>query len=490
MAQKLRSHLRGVRFNPRPSALPVALPQGTNQDDSPAVPSARDTGRRVSPKGSAWSKKLLKETENKPSATHAVRDDGASGYLAMTSTRGISRTPPLEGEERFSIKHVSVATCGIIALVFVAISCGSWFGAQLGAHAMTRVSKAAGSKDSHNNYPGSMAPGAHDADLIQANWTAASAHAAAAAHARGATAAQQRLEHSSSATFLDKPETVRATKANADHAFVRGGTTSNTPPAISVVATSIRTSSRKSSSTTSRSSMSTVMQSSTKSVPSLFCFSILRCNSYELSLVRTQLAKELGIFACNAYSVLSDEQMWLTPGPPTRIETTKLGISLEVESTTDDHILNAGIFFKVWEQVKSDGLYMQHDWTVKADPDAVFFPRRLRDRLVRMASVTSGASVYLLNCRLGFGLFGALEVMSQVAMLNLYDGIEQCKKVLPWRSFGEDMFLRKCLDILKVTQRTDFGLLSEANCGEQPSPCISGKVAFHPFKSVEAYLKC
>jgi hypothetical protein len=148
------------------------------------------------------------------------------------------------------------------------------------------------------------------------------------------------------------------------------------------------------------------------------------------------------------------------------------------------------MFLKAWEQVKTDGLYRQHDWIVKVAPDAVFFPQRLRDRLVRIAPVNSGASMYLLNCKLSFGFFGALEVMSRVALLSFYEGLERCKNVLPWRSIGEDMFLQKCLDFLEVAPRPEFGLLSDSYCGEQPSPCISGKVAFHPFKSVEEYLKC
>lgn len=215
----------------------------------------------------------------------------------------------------------------------------------------------------------------------------------------------------------------------------------------------------------------------------------MRCNSYEVSLVRTQLSKGLSIFGCDAYSVFSDERTWLTPGPPIRIDSTALGISLQAKAGTKEHILNTEIFLKAWEQVKADGLYIQHDWIVKVDPDAVFFPQRLRYHLVRMSSVSADASLYFLSCRLSLGL-GALEVMSRVTLLIFYGGLERCKQVLPWRSFGEDMFLRRCLDFLGVVPRTDFSLVSDGYCGDQPSPCISGRVAFHPFKDVETYLKC
>merc|ERR1712050_792410 len=45
--------------------------------------------------------------------------------------------------------------------------------------------------------------------------------------------------------------------------------------------------------------------------------------------------------------------------------------------------LNTDIFIGVWNAVSLLGRYQYHDWTVKVDPDAVFFPERLRELLLR-----------------------------------------------------------------------------------------------------------
>ena len=40
--------------------------------------------------------------------------------------------------------------------------------------------------------------------------------------------------------------------------------------------------------------------------------------------------------------------------------------------------LNLDIFIAVWTKVISDAIFEKHAWTVKVDPDAAFFPQRLR----------------------------------------------------------------------------------------------------------------
>jgi len=57
----------------------------------------------------------------------------------------------------------------------------------------------------------------------------------------------------------------------------------------------------------------------------------------------------------------------------------------------------------------------------------------------------------------------------------------------PW---GEDKFLDRCMLTLGVTRANDFSLLSETACGEEPAPCGTSDVAFHPFKLAEDYFAC
>lgn len=212
-------------------------------------------------------------------------------------------------------------------------------------------------------------------------------------------------------------------------------------------------------------------------------------DSHELSLLRSQLERGASIFQCDFWAVYSDTKTWLTPGPPVRIETTVIDTSLEAPSGEIEHILNTDIFLKAFEQVHQHPDFEQSDFVVKIDPDAVFLPDRLRTHLLSAAPVPGG-SLYFWNCPASFKLFGAVEVFSKEAMNQFFQNLDRCKTEFPWQEWGEDLFLRRCMDLLGAEHREDFGLLTDAYCGEQPFPCDSGKVAFHPFKAPETYFQC
>merc|ERR1712045_699550 len=43
--------------------------------------------------------------------------------------------------------------------------------------------------------------------------------------------------------------------------------------------------------------------------------------------------------------------------------------------------VNTGMFIQVWKAIADTGVHAGMDWVVKVDPDAVFVPERLRDRI-------------------------------------------------------------------------------------------------------------
>merc|ERR1711920_335961 len=70
-------------------------------------------------------------------------------------------------------------------------------------------------------------------------------------------------------------------------------------------------------------------------------------------------------------------------------------------------------------------VYSGHDWVVKVDPDAVFVPERLKDRIQWMPRTTSG--VMLQNCEyVDYGFFGNLEVISGKAFGVLVGNLDTC----------------------------------------------------------------
>mmetsp|Transcript_1858 Transcript_1858/g.4440 ORF Transcript_1858/g.4440 Transcript_1858/m.4440 type:complete len:325 (-) Transcript_1858:162-1136(-) len=223
------------------------------------------------------------------------------------------------------------------------------------------------------------------------------------------------------------------------------------------------------------------------STVSLYCFALVIPTGYEVSLMRSQLKKHAGLFGCNAYTVYSNEIISLSDEPP-RVSTALLPGSLECPYGGQFHTaMNTEIFVRVWRRVFTDRTFAAQDWTVKVDADAVFLPGRLREH-ARMQH--PGKKIFFNNC--GFGLHGPVEVLSQAAVYAYEMGMSRCidAKVSDWHSEGEDVFLRKCLGLLAVEEVDDFGLLSEQACGENPSPCLSGKVAFHPFKDENAWFTC
>jgi hypothetical protein len=157
--------------------------------------------------------------------------------------------------------------------------------------------------------------------------------------------------------------------------------------------------------------------------------------------------------------------------------------------------LNTPIFMKVWDKIIADKRTQFHDWTVKVDPDAVFFPERLRALLPNHKETPKG--VYLNNCR--FGMHGPLEVFSRNAVNAWADGRWAC--VNHFRQlcsgnchWGEDMFIDQCMmKVLKLKREFEPKLLVEDHCKPPPgwADCNDAHmVSFHPFKKLEAYGKC
>jgi len=216
--------------------------------------------------------------------------------------------------------------------------------------------------------------------------------------------------------------------------------------------------------------------------PTLFCFSLMLPWGYEPSLLKMQLRRGQSIFACDATEVYSSEEMDL--GGFVSVD---MGIDLHCPLGGLFHtVMNTPIFLQVWKRILDAGRFRQYQWTVKADPDAVFFPERLRQILegADQAKAAFGKGLFLNNC--GFGLHGPLEVVSNRALEAYGEGSSTCK-----RPPQEDVYLQHCLVKLGVSQVNHFNLLAEDHCAFKDwEECSSGHVAFHPFKKVEDYERC
>jgi len=228
---------------------------------------------------------------------------------------------------------------------------------------------------------------------------------------------------------------------------------------------------------------------------SMFCFSLCQPTGYEPKLLKVQQHLGTSIFACEAWAVYSNRAFEIAPG----VTTSVVANSLKCE--VHEIAWNTNIFIAVWHKVINQSWYRSYDWTVKVDPDAVFFATRLR--VVLQDHTTAG---YLGNCQ--YGLHGPIEVFSRSAIDTLAqdyqaspDGtrpqncIERYPQAIAGKAqWGEDLFLDFCLrNVLGVRAALDTRLMCEAHC-DCPDWywCHNGtsRVTYHPFKQADMYTQC
>jgi len=226
---------------------------------------------------------------------------------------------------------------------------------------------------------------------------------------------------------------------------------------------------------------------------SLFCFSLVIPDSYEPALLRFQYAERASIFACEGRAVYSNRPVDIAPEVKTSLVDTNLTCNKGGEFGT---ALNLKIFLAVWTAVLRDAEFQFHGWTVKVDPDTVFFPRRLLG-LLSNHHEPSGSGLYLNNCK--YGLHGPMEVLSRKAVhawaMGASDCVDHFAKVCSGDCYwGEDMFIDQCLSkVLHIRRENEFKLLTEDHCDAPPNWrwCRDRvQAAFHPFKTLEGWKGC
>jgi hypothetical protein len=219
---------------------------------------------------------------------------------------------------------------------------------------------------------------------------------------------------------------------------------------------------------------------------SLLCVSLALPFTHEPDLLEMQLKERESIFGCDDFAVYSHPQISLGGGA---VLSRDLGFDLHCKKGGPyNTVQNTPIFVKFWERLIRDGAFKSNAWTVKIDPDAVFFPRRLRD-IVRQYYFPHSAA-YLNNCQLG--LHGPVEVMSRRSLEVYYAQYQTCEK-----PGMEDVYLQRCFDKTGVTQINRWDLLAERDCWRKEfvkDPhwylCKSAHVSFHPFKKTKDYHWC
>mmetsp|Transcript_80508 Transcript_80508/g.186932 ORF Transcript_80508/g.186932 Transcript_80508/m.186932 type:complete len:549 (+) Transcript_80508:17-1663(+) len=245
--------------------------------------------------------------------------------------------------------------------------------------------------------------------------------------------------------------------------------------------------------TSSTKAATSLTTAATNKTGSLYCFAVMQPIGYEVALVKLLWSLKAGLFECDEPKIYSSRMIEVAPGLKTGVVDSDLKCKYGGKFYT---ALNTDIFIAVWKKVVADGRYAHHSWTIKVDPDCVFFPVRLKQHL-RQYDEHLVDGVYVNNCK--FGLHGPIEIFSKKAVDSWHSGRAHCvahynKQCHGPCAWGEDLFIDQCLwKVLKVKRVNDSTILTEDHCAPAPGwdECKDRSyLAFHPFKTVEGYKKC
>jgi len=259
---------------------------------------------------------------------------------------------------------------------------------------------------------------------------------------------------------------------------------------------------------------------------SLYCYTLLvnevgpakKSNPKELATLKYQKANSVGIFACDASSVFSDQSVDIGGASTTAVTPTAEFKSI-MRKDKPTKYLNTPVFMGAWRQIKAEGVYSSFSWTVKADIPTVFLPSLLKTRLAQFPETPTGTYVETCN-KVLMGYFGNLEVTSKTGMKRFLEQFESyyvnggkcwkwdtpaCKKQWKYGPWGEDLFMQRAMDDAEVMKKSDFTLTDTGTCpGMRPKadkkntdfvPSCTQEgvykfVAVHPMRNVTAWTDC
>lgn len=207
--------------------------------------------------------------------------------------------------------------------------------------------------------------------------------------------------------------------------------------------------------------------------------------SYEPDLLRFAKPRNASAYGCEDHLTLTDNAIDVGTRDDPEM-TTAIG-SLECDMGSWGSWANAPVFLKAWKAVIEDGRFRRYDWTVKLDADAVFFPDRLKKHLGQMADYGQGTPsdyMFLENFQDGYPVVGAIEVVSNAAILAFEQRVDECDP-----AYGaEDSWFVKCFRGLGAWGHRDGALLQHE---KNYLGCHNGwMVTMHPYKNVADYERC
>merc|ERR1712012_738680 len=128
---------------------------------------------------------------------------------------------------------------------------------------------------------------------------------------------------------------------------------------------------------------------------SFFCFAVYTENTGN---TKPNYEYDMGIslFACADWAVYSDVEKSFDDTLKTEVVQDVKGDFHLMKRKETNSWVNTGMFVQVWNAVHAAKKYQTHNWVIKVDADAVFFPYKLAN-VLRDVSVPS-EGLYIENC--------------------------------------------------------------------------------------------
>eukprot|EP00418_Pyrodinium_bahamense_P038857 CAMPEP_0179190118 /NCGR_PEP_ID=MMETSP0796-20121207/94392_1 /TAXON_ID=73915 /ORGANISM="Pyrodinium bahamense, Strain pbaha01" /LENGTH=233 /DNA_ID=CAMNT_0020894273 /DNA_START=100 /DNA_END=801 /DNA_ORIENTATION=+ len=216
------------------------------------------------------------------------------------------------------------------------------------------------------------------------------------------------------------------------------------------------------------------------------------------STEQSQVSRRAGVFACNGSAVISSVKVDLGGAGNSYVIS-----DMKVTMMPWGGVANTWVFVKAWDAIISAGLWRKHDWVVKADADAVFFPDRLLRFLLQLPkdvlAAHSGSSwghrgLFIENCPIGLSLRGSLEVISRLGVEAYSNHTHECQAKNNPSGSGEDGYMYDCWSMIGVGKYAVPGLIQDQYCSDAsavPPDCQNGgPAAFHPLKHAWNWNQC
>jgi len=234
----------------------------------------------------------------------------------------------------------------------------------------------------------------------------------------------------------------------------------------------------------------------------LYCFAVMKSDSMDQILIETQYKLNSGIFQCDNTQVMSDAVIVFSRDA-IQYPTTKIDLTFPGGGSSSLH-KDRDLFFAVWEEVKAH--YDANDWVVKVDPDTVFVPFRLRQRLGGHSNAHTHPQFYA-TCEAWDDIqrkdrneymYGALQVFSHAAVKTFFKYASECNGSVSIEEGGwrEERFITRCLESTGIAinpyRNWNHYLLNDPHCVPdlQEPDCTTKAVAFHPLGTPAKWQRC